>query len=231
MQIAQELEIEKVWAWVFDLTDKQAIAASTEMELLAKGSHGALPPADNIDAAISSDIAVLIDQKLDQKLQLAIDSIKNHTTSILSGIRSDLDEKLKTLNYRIDHLSSHQDLSTLETILEKLDALQQQGGAFRKRPIIGTIEHPINLLTALDQEIEMALKQINTQSNQISAAIAAIHYWKQSDRGLTWQNLESSVKAKKGSSDKIPGFAVKTYERLQAVAHIPEKETHDQVSL
>lgn len=230
LQIAQELEIEKVWAWVFDMTDEQAISASAEMESLTKSANDRLPPVDNLDAAISSDITVLMDQKLDQKLQLAIDSMKTHTTSLVNGLKNNVDEKFKTLNYRIDPLSSHQDLSRiepilekLETILEKLDAILQKGGASHKRLNIEKTENPINLLTASDQEIEMALRQSKTQDKQINAAIAVIHYWKQSDRGLTWQNLERSAKAKSNSSDKIAGFADKTYERLQAVANIPEE--------
>ncbi len=86
------------------------------------------------------------------------------------------------------------------------------------------IENPINLLEASDQDIEDALKQVGTQRRQISAAIEAVHYWKQSKQGLTWKNLEISVKVKKDSPDKIKGFAEGTYERLLAVATIPNVE-------
>ena len=35
LEVAQELEIEKVWAWVFDMNDEQAEATIAEMKLLS----------------------------------------------------------------------------------------------------------------------------------------------------------------------------------------------------
>ncbi len=175
LQIAQELEIEKIWAWVFDMTNEQVIAAIAEMESLTPNG-------------IDSDISALIDKKL----QLATDSIKNSITSLLTGIKNDLDEKLKVVNYKLDE------------IIDK--------------------DKRINLLTASNRKIEVALKKEKTQNQQIKAAIEAIQYWRQSEQGLTWNNLEISAKAKKSSQDKIKGFAEKTYEVLRAVAVIPEQD-------
>lgn len=209
LQSARSLEIEKLWAWVFDMTDEQAIAAIAEMESLTAAPQ-----------TVDTDISALIDSKL----QLATDSIKNSITSILNGIRTDLDEKLKRLNYRIDTLTSTNFGSDgLETVLEKLDTLQRQLSSSRKFSGIMPIENKINLLDASESEIEAALKQVTTQAKQIQAAIAAVRYWRQSDQGLTWGNLEASAKAKTGTSHKIQGFAEGTYNRLQAVADIPNE--------
>ena len=215
LQIAQDLEIEKVWAWVFDMTDEQAIAAISEMESLTDSQ----PSAKNSDSK-SSDTATLIDQKL----QLAADSIKNSITPMLNGIRNDLDEKLKVLNYRIDNLGSgHNSSDALSTILERLDTLQQQLSSSRRISKIERVENPINLLEASDEEIERALKQVNTQSPKIIAAIEAVQYWKKSKRGLTWENLKVSAMNKR-SQDKIKGFAEGTYQRLRAIADIPDEK-------
>ena len=215
LQIAQELNIEKVWAWVFDLTDEQTIAAIAEMESLSSSSKDT-QPAQKSTNSLDSDIAALIDQKL----QLATDSIKHSINSLLTGIRNDLDEKLKVLNYKIDNI----DGTGLEPILERLDAIQQQLTSSRKIPKINTVEKQINLLEASTQDIELALKQVDTQSKEIRAAIEAVQHWKQSKQGLTWKNLEKSASTK--SEDKIVGFAKKTFERLKAVATIPEEIQH-----
>ena len=220
LQIAQDLEVEKVWAWVFDMTDEQAIAAIAEMESLTGGSQDIQPAATNSDST-GSDIATLIDKKL----QLATDSIKNSITPILNAIRNDLDEKLKVLNYRMDNISSGDNSAdALSTILKSLEAIQQQLSSSRRESKIERVENPINLLEASDEEIEVALKQVDTQDKEIKAAIAAVQYWKKkSNQGLTWKNLEISARAKTGSQSKIAGFAEKTHQRLRAVADIPEE--------
>jgi hypothetical protein len=219
LKIAQELDIEKVWAWVFDMTDEQALDAIAEMESLTETSRDTQASTKNSDG-IDFDIATLIDKKL----QLSADSIKNLITSLLTGIRNDLDEKLKVLNYRIDHLSSANDgLGELETVLGRLDTIQQQLTSSRKVSGITPLENQINLLDASDQDIEIALMQVATQGKHIVAAIKAVRYWKQSEQGLTWKNLEISVKAKTGTQHKIEAFAKRTYDRLYAVAFIPEQ--------
>ena len=223
LQLAQELDLEKVWAWVFDMTDEQMTTAIAEMESLTESSRDTQASTGNSDG-IEADITVL----LDKKLQLATDSIKNLVTSLLYGMKNDLDEKLKTLNYRIDHISStSNDLGKIQEVLEKLDTLQQQLKPSRKKSEIVPIDDPINLLTASDKEIEVALKQVDTQNKHISAAIKAIRYWKESEQKLTWDNLEVSVKANTKSADKIEGFARGTYNRLQAVAFIPEQASEE----
>jgi hypothetical protein len=226
LQIAQELGIEKVWAWVFDLTDEQAIATIAEMESLAPISANAsqhTQPTPTSSNGIDADIAALIDKKL----QFATDSIRNSITSLFTGIRNDLDEKLKALTYKIDHIGTdsdhtNRDSTQLASILEKLDTIQQQLKSPRRTVEIEPIENPINLLEASDQEIEAALKQVGGQDLQIKGAIAAVRYWRQSEQGLTWKNLESSAKAKKNSPHKIDGFAKGTHDRLLKVGTLPE---------
>jgi hypothetical protein len=223
LQLSQELDLEKVWAWVFDMTDEQMVTAIAEMESLTRPSRDTQAFTENSDG-IEADTTFLIDKKL----QLATDSIKNLITALLSGMKNELNEKLKTLNYRIDHISStSNDLGKIQEVLEKLDALQQQLKPSRRKSGIVPIDDPINLLTASDKDIEVALKQVNTQNKHISAAIKAIRYWKESEQKLTWNNLEVSVKANTKAPGKIEGFAKGTYDRLQAVAFIPEQANEE----
>jgi hypothetical protein len=218
LQIAQELDLEKVWAWVFDMTDEQATSAIAEMESLT-GTSKDVQPSGIISEDVDSNIADLIDKKL----QLAIDSIKNSITPLLNGIRSDLDEKLKVLNYRFDNLDGTKTgLDGLGTVLERLDTIQQQLTSSQKIRGITPVENPIDLLVASDKDIEVALRQIGTQDKHIGAAIEAVQYWKQSEQGLTWKNLEVSANPKKNSQHKIKGFAQGTCKRLRAVAYIAE---------
>jgi ParB-like chromosome segregation protein Spo0J len=216
LQIAQELDLEKVWAWVFDMTDEQAIAAIAEMESLLEAPKNT-QPSTKVPNSIDSDIATLIDQKL----QLATDSIRNSMTPILNGIRSDLDEKLKILNYRIDNFSSTSSaLNDLKAILEKLGAIEK-----KLEEISGKEStEKINLLKVSEQVIEVALKQLGVQDKRIQAAIKAVRFWKQSDQGLTWNNLQVSVKASSNSPYKIKGFAEGTFKQLQMVAYISEQD-------
>jgi hypothetical protein len=237
LQIAQELNIEKVWAWVFDLTDEQTIAAITEMESLSNSSRDTQPAPIRTDG-IDSDVATLIDKKL----QLATDSIKNSITSLLAGIRNDVDEKLKVLNYKIDNLNSKglepvlgrldnldeklkildSNSTDIKAILQKLDGVEHKLRTSREiiEPIV---ENPINLLEASIQDIKDALRQVKAQDPHIRAAIEAIEHWKQSEQGLTWENLEISIRAKTNAQHKIKGFAKGTYSQLRKVATIPEK--------
>lgn len=218
LQVAQELDIEKVWAWVFDLTDEQAIAAIAEMESLTHSQN--TQPISKLSDGSDVDLAALIDKKL----QLVSDSIKHSVTPLLTGIRNELDDKLKVLNYKIDTLkSTNSSLEGLETVLEKLDSIQQQLKSPGRNSRIEPIDNPINLLEASDQDIEAVLKQMNTQDSQIRAAIAAVQHYRKSEQGLTWNKLKQSAIAKSNSPLKIRGFAKGTYDRLCAVATIPRQ--------
>lgn len=223
LQISQELDLEKVWAWVFDMTDEQMVTAIAEMESLTELSRDTQAFTGNSDG-IETDITFLIDKKL----QLTTDSIKNLITSLLSSMKNDLDEKLKTLNHRIEHISStSHELGKIQEVLEKLDTFQQQLKSPRRKSGILPVDNPINLLTASDKDIEVALRQVNTQNKHIIAAIKAIRHWRESEQKLTWNNLKVSVKANTKSADKIEGFAGGTYDRLQAVAFIPEQANEE----
>lgn len=226
LQIAQELEIEKIWAWVFDMTDEQAIATVTEMNALIGNTQHTSESGETSDpiANADSNIGLLIEQKL----QYAVNSIKNSIAPILNEMRVELDEKLKIINHRIDtlsHVKDNSNLSELKTVLDKLDVMQKQIGSSKK--IMEPVSNPINLIKASEQDIKIALKKVNSSGPNIQSAINAIKYWRKSEQGLSWGNLEISAGASKKSEYKIKGFARGTYEKLQRVADIPEENRAD----
>lgn len=216
LQVAQELDIEKVWAWVFDMSDEQAITATSEMEALLDSPKNTAYTPENMGPNISDF--------LDEKLQAATESIRNSVTYKLSEMSDNLDKNLKILNYRIDKISEKSiDAEPLEIALAKLDSIL---GELQKTKLLKSrkrVDTPIDLLAASDQEIRVALEQVGTQGNGITAAIAAVNYWKHADKGLSWRNLEISATVKK-STHKIRGFARGTYERLREVAKLSEDD-------
>jgi ParB-like chromosome segregation protein Spo0J len=180
--VAKELDIEKLWVWVFDMTDEQAAAAKVEMEQLAgsKEEFGS-------------------ESLLDQKLK-PITVKLNQVSSILqsNAEKSVNDDKLEAIESRLEQL-----VSTVEKLTAQVKEL---------------LPSPkLNLMQAQDEEIDSALQEGGASTTQRKAALEAIQYWKASDQGLSWQNLEKSTKQGK---DKINNFAKGTYQKLKAVADI-----------
>lgn len=81
----------------------------------------------------------------------------------------------------------------------------------------GGKDDKLNLLTAKQEEIREALKQVKVNIKAATAACKAIEYWKKAGEEITWEKLEKSTKAGK---HKIDGFAKGTYQKLKEVADI-----------
>jgi hypothetical protein len=107
------------------------------------------------------------------------------------------DDRLKSLENKIENLTSV--VEKLFTEVEKL------------------IPPPkLNLLTAKNEEIMIALSQVGTSANYIKSALQAIEYWRQTGN-LTWENLYKSTKS---GEHKIKNFANATYQKLKEIAEI-----------
>jgi len=227
--VAKELGIEKLWVWVFDLTDEQATAAQAEMErLLGLSVPGSTPPDNYIPENVTSSSPVTGNllqqfdksfQELKSSLQEQIGTLTNKITQIeertrVEGLKGILQKQLEALWNESSKLEKEQALRLLEiteaAVNKQLKTIQEE---IRERK-------KVNLLGA-KKDIERAL-QDNTKANKktIDAAWKAIDYWKRSGRGLTWENLQKSVKADSKNKDKIPGFATGTYEKLRTISYI-----------
>lgn len=206
LKVAQELDIEMLWTWVFDMTNEQAALAKQQMEqLLGSGNLSTVPINPSSDENLT-----------DKKLQLMSDSLKQTLTASLNQFKDGFSEKLDSFNYKLSDLNS-----VVLQLSEQISALHQkleQGVGTKKRDF--RVEEKVNLATADEKEVSGLLRSISVPKRRIDAALAAIQYWKQSDRGLTWDNLEMSARAKGDSKHKIKNFAKGTYEDLQRIGEI-----------
>jgi hypothetical protein len=221
-QVAQQLDIEMLWAWVFDMTDEQALAAKTELTHLFSSPAFVQSNVEQSNVEQSTGESANLEKMIDRKLQATADSIKQVLASSLDKFKAAFDEKLRVLHYGLDQVTSRpSDVSELSTQINQLQeqiaslGLRSAGSRSKNLPFEGT---RINLLTANDSEITDLLKQVNTQDKQIKAALEAIAHWKQPGKTLTWANLERSAKAR--SKDKIPEFAGGTLDRLKRIGEI-----------
>lgn len=184
--VAKELDIEKLWVWVFDMNDEQAVAAKDEMQQLLGYS---------IDGENSvkgeTDISSLIDQKL-KPIYTKINQLLSN--GLANTEKSDSEGKLRGIESRLENISS---------ALETLTVLVKE--------ILPPLK--LNLVIANEEEIKSALEEGGATKNQINAAWEAIKYWKQSGKVLTWQNLKKSSES--GSEHKIKNFAKATYEKVK----------------
>lgn len=182
--VAKELDIEKLWVWVFDMTDEQAAAAKIQMEQLVGATGNGEKPSVTVNQTESL---------IDKKLQIITDQL-NRLVALGSG-----DGKLLEIEQKIECLTSI--VNSLESKVEQL------------------LPPPkLNLLQATEQEIDRALQEKGVKLENKKAALVAIKSWKNSDEGLTWQNIEKSTKTGK---NKIKNFAKATYEKLKEIGDIP----------
>ena len=184
--VAKELDIEKLWVWVFDMNDEQAAAAKEEMQQLLGYS---------IDGENSvkeeTDISSLIEQKL-KPLYTKINQLLSNTLG--NTEKSDYEGKFRSIESKLENISSA--LETLTVLIKEM------------------LPPPkLNLVIANEEEIKSALEEGGATKNQINAALEAIKYWKQSGKVLTWQNLKKSSET--GSGHKIKNFAKATYDKVK----------------
>jgi hypothetical protein len=73
--VAKEIGIEKLWVWVFDMTDEEAQIARQEMELLAGKSEATVPDSVKQIELLLKRFEASIDRKLEEKLGEQFSSI------------------------------------------------------------------------------------------------------------------------------------------------------------
>jgi hypothetical protein len=137
------------------------------------------------------------------------------------GIAELLEQKLKPIYTKINELSVQLNKNVVTTeIDEKLrlfDSKIEVLTSLVKQIIPPPPPQKLNLRTATDSQIVSILKENKFSPKSIEPTIEAINYWKKSDSGLTWINLEESTKAGK---HKIKGFGSETYKKLKQLTDI-----------
>lgn len=207
--VAKEQDIERLWVWVFDLTDEQAAAAKAEMELLA----GFLSPDEKTDSEQQKPVA---DQRVQPEATAIDESLLDKKLQPLTALLN----QLLSQSSRSVEKSSEDRISSIESKIEALlSAVEKLAGLVEKLiPAPPPPKPPkLNLREAPRAEIERALKEIGAIPNQIKASCQAIEYWKKPGKKLSWDNLEKSIKT---GPDKIQGFAKGTYQKLKEIGDI-----------
>jgi len=222
--VAKELDIEKLWVWVFDMTDEQAAAAKEEMQQLLGSSDSGEKTGGK-----ETDINSLLEQKLKPIYAKLNQLISNPSSSAEKSndtdINSLLEQKLKPIYANLNQLISNpsssreksnddQKLKAIETTLENLSSAFETLTALVKEALP---QPKLNLLTADDEQINSILEEKGANANQRKAALEAIKYWKKPDKALTWENLKQSTIS---GQHKIKNFAKGTYDKLKNVADI-----------
>lgn len=167
--IAKKLEIQKLWAWVFEMTDDQAAAAKEEMEQLAGLSK---------NTGTSASIEEV-------KIQL-------------QNLESSFKKQLEDINHKLEQLVNSKN---------KISPSKSPDKTPKNLP---------NLVTITQREIEKLI----SNKRQASAAWKAIKHLKDTDRDISWKNLEKLAKAKTGEEDKIAYFTDTTLRKLKQVCQI-----------
>ncbi|MBW4487616.1 MAG: ParB N-terminal domain-containing protein [Trichocoleus desertorum ATA4-8-CV12] len=189
---AKELELEKVWVWVFDMDDEQAAATKEEMEQLV----------GNLETRSEKKVEGKTDQSiteiLNEKLQPIVSSINKLASAPSGNTSSIIVDRLEQIDSRINRL-----YSAIEGLSQKIEELAPP---------------KINLLESTQEEIDDALLGIGVSDKQRRAALKAIEYWKASDRILTWSNLKLSTKT--DTKEKIKDFGSSTYNKLRQIGKI-----------
>lgn len=80
--VAKELDIEKLWVWVFDMNDQAAAAAKLEMEQLLGSTLDPLPPSSSPDGI--SEVKSLL-QKFEFTFQQKIDHLTSQVEELKQG--------------------------------------------------------------------------------------------------------------------------------------------------
>lgn len=121
--VAKELDIERLWVWVFDLTDEQAAAAKAEMEQLA----GFLSPDEKTDSEQQKPVAdqrvqpeaTAIDESLlDKKLQPLTALLNQLLAQSSRSVEKTSEDRISSIESKIEGISSA--VEKLAGLVEKL---------------------------------------------------------------------------------------------------------------
>lgn len=129
VKVAEDVGIETLWAWVFDLTDEEAIATRDEMAMVLDtpaASQKTIGESDRPSPPFSlADISRLLDHKLDSKLtQLSTQLVTELVPESVANSAPDSvtrDQAISALESQIKSLAEK-----VETLMQKIETLNTQ---------------------------------------------------------------------------------------------------------
>lgn len=128
--VARELDVEKLWVWVFDMTDEQAAAAKAEMEQLTGSS-------------VSTSTELVVNQQTLEPVNL------DRQFEIL------LDQRLKPITKKIDQLVSNYSSTGVENFKSRTEEV-----ADISKQLMHTVHEALEPITAKVNQLELGQQEI-----------------------------------------------------------------------
>ncbi|QYO62330.1 Rho termination factor N-terminal domain-containing protein [Leptolyngbya sp. 7M] len=120
--VARELEIEKLWVWVFDMTDEEVVLAKQEIEQLLGRAETPVP---DIVKQVETLLKRHVENSLEKKLKHYSDSIKETINEIQENVNS-LSQEFRVLDNSFSKLS--QSVVFANMTIKQLQALAKERG-------------------------------------------------------------------------------------------------------
>ncbi|MBW4420249.1 MAG: hypothetical protein KME13_13610 [Myxacorys californica WJT36-NPBG1] len=129
--VARELDIARLWVWVFDLDDEQAAVTRLEMELLLGNSAISTSSPDEIQQL--STLIQRSEQSLDRKIRQQFNSLLQHLEqSFEERITQQIDVLFERLEQSLEQKISHHSETVNSAIAELKQTFTEQSSSRRK---------------------------------------------------------------------------------------------------
>ncbi len=164
-QVAKELDIEKLWVWVFDMTDEQAAATRSDMEKLTATSAAVVTPEPAQVSDSTKQIEDMI-KKLEKSVEKKLDTLSSKLEKSASLTNGAAPSKLDATNLskKLDELAKVID-STME---EAVNTIHQ----YVMESIKGVGDELTHQIASIRRELQPALPATSTRKAKAQPAPA-----------------------------------------------------------
>jgi len=185
VRVAEDIGIEMLWAWVFDLSDEDVKATQAELAMLLESASGATisPPPNAAEPeefpmqpsstpqpissgsdltleTLARSLSSTLDQTLDQKLEQALARL-----SYLAGARENDEGAIASLEHKLDHLERR-----LNHLTDAISNLAHSVESLKQRPAASRSTNSRSAKKTVDlNEIYAKLKQFRQDPSSIPA--------------------------------------------------------------
>ncbi|MDZ8065498.1 MAG: helix-hairpin-helix domain-containing protein [Nostoc sp. DedQUE08] len=210
--VAKELDIEKLWVWVFDMNDQQAAVAKEEMQQLLGFSYST--PVILPSGAEQTESTETIVEQLDKFFRQLAATLNHKIEQVAVSVK-----KIETYNSRETDI-----YNKIEILTQKVEILTQkfeQSATYVKK-----IEEPESKQTIAQNETESLTKQLEQVAQSVKNIESIINKLSEVDPGrlVTGENkinLNTIKTAKELERYKIPQIGPK---RAEAIVRLRERK-------
>ncbi|NDJ18111.1 hypothetical protein [Myxacorys almedinensis] len=164
--VAKELDIERLWVWVFDLDDEQAAVTQSEMELLLGGLETPSPTPDvikqmstlfqrhenSLEKKISQQISEAIEQQLPKLLKQQLGGLE--TPSPTPDVIKQMSTLVQGLEQLLEKISQHSEtMNRAIADLKQATSSRRRTATSIKNPYEGMTIHQLRKLLE-DRQLE-----------------------------------------------------------------------------